>query len=543
MSTIRFLTITFGLSFLISCSNYKKKELKHPNILFAISDDQSFHTSFVGTKFVKTPAFDRIAKEGVFFTNCIAGSPGCAPSRSAIVTGRHHWQNEQSGQHWSSWMKKYVPFIDLLEKKGYSTGYTGKGVDPFMYAQDENDSLLRFNNAAGIAYNKINYVPGTPADERPANGISTVNYFENFKYFIENKKKDEPFFFWYGAREPHRPYEENSWKELDKNLENAEVPPMLPDNETIRADLLDYAVEIEWFDNHLGRMIEYLDQTGELENTIIIVTSDNGMPFLNAKATCYNFGIHVPLAVRYPKKIPGNRIIDDLVGFIDLAPTILDFTHTGIEGMLPITGKSLYKTLTSKKEGLIDKNRKYVYSGRERHSSARHNNLGYPQRAIRSSDFLLIWNAKPNRWPVGSPQKASPNSSDELYPMLGLDENGKYMQNSDASVFTDIAESPTKSFVIENWNNDEIKPFFKRAFLKRPEFEFFDIKVDPFCITNLIDYPEHNDIIQTMKNELFKELENTNDPRVVGPDKEIFDKYTRYSSINKFPEKVKILNY
>ncbi|WP_373518985.1 sulfatase-like hydrolase/transferase, partial [Pricia sp.] len=87
------------------------KEDRRPNILFAISDDQSFfHSSFAGSPFVNTPGFDRIAREGVYFTNCYAGSPGCAPSRSALITGRHHWQNEQSGQHASSWMKKYVPF-------------------------------------------------------------------------------------------------------------------------------------------------------------------------------------------------------------------------------------------------------------------------------------------------------------------------------------------------------------------------------------------------------------------------------------------------
>ena len=128
-------------------------EMQRPNILFAISDDQSFaHTSFTGCKFVNTPAFDRIASEGIYFNNCFAGSPGCAPSRSTIVTGRYHWQNEQSGQHASSWLKKYVPFIDLLEANGYRTGRTGKGVSPFQYARDENDSLWRKTDAGGIEH-------------------------------------------------------------------------------------------------------------------------------------------------------------------------------------------------------------------------------------------------------------------------------------------------------------------------------------------------------------------------------------------------------
>ncbi len=146
---------------------------KGPNILFAISDDQSFaHTSFMGCKFVNTPAFDRIASEGVYFKNCFAGSPGCAPSRSSIVTGRYHWQNEQSGQHASSWLKKYVPFIDLLEGNGYKTGRTGKGVSPFQYARDEKDSMWRKTDAGGIEHSSISYEKGTPGDERTAGGIN-----------------------------------------------------------------------------------------------------------------------------------------------------------------------------------------------------------------------------------------------------------------------------------------------------------------------------------------------------------------------------------
>jgi N-sulfoglucosamine sulfohydrolase len=181
------------LVFLLGCNTKSKK--KPPNILFAISDDQSFaHTSFEGCKFIETPAFDRVANEGIYFTNCYASSPGCAPSRSSIVTGRHHWQNEQSGQHWSSWLKKYVPFIDLLDNNGYVTGRTGKGVDPFQYARNEKDSLWRKTNAAGIIYSDIRYSKNIDGDERTAKGISTENYFENFKYFMENVRQEKPFF-------------------------------------------------------------------------------------------------------------------------------------------------------------------------------------------------------------------------------------------------------------------------------------------------------------------------------------------------------------
>ncbi len=537
---MKFITL-FLLGFLPTTLLFSCKEKNHeelvrelPNILFAISDDQSFaHTSFAGSKIVTTPAFDRVAREGIYFTNCIAGSPGCAPSRSSIVTGRHHWQNEQSGQHASSWMKKYIPFVDLLDNNGYATGMTGKGVAPFQYARDEKDSLWRTENAAGKTYNSIRYKEGTPEDERPAEFIGNVNYFENFRYFMENVRGDKPFFFWYGAQEPHRAYEQDSWKRTDKKLNDVEVPGFLPDNETVRGDLLDYAVEIDWFDLHLQRMLEYLEKTGELENTIVMVTSDNGLSFPRAKANCYEYGIHEPFAVRYPKAFPGGRIVDDLIGFADLAPTILEITGTSPEGMLPISGKSFLHVLKSKKNGVVDESKKYVFAGRERHSSSRYMNWGYPQRAIRSHDYLLIWNIKPERWPAGAPQRIKPGTKDELLPMYGIDEGG--VHHSDWA-FTDIDAAPSKSVIIENWQDDKMKIYFDWAHAKRAEFELFDIEKDPYNLTNLAGNSEFAAIEKELKEALMAELRKTEDPRVVGADKEVFDSYERYSPIREFPK-------
>lgn len=521
---------------IISCNQQKKEEQKRPNILFAIADDQTFlHTSFAGAKFLDTPAFDRVATEGVYFNNCMAGSPGCAPSRGTIVTGRYHWQNEQSGQHASSWMKKYVPFVDLLDANGYSTGLTGKGVDPFQYARDENDSLWRATNAAGIEHSTFRYENNTPEDERTAGGIGPVNYFENFKYFMENVKGDKPFFFWYGCNEPHRKYEQDSWKRNNKSLENVDVPGFFPDHEIVRGDMLDYAVEIEWFDLHLQRMLTYLEEIGELENTIVIVTADNGMPFPRAKANGYEYGIHVPFAVRFPKEFPGGRRVDDPVSFADIAPTILELTGTSTTGMMPISGKSILATLKSKEEGIVDPAKKYVYSGRERHSSSRYLNWGYPQRMIRSKDFLLTWNLKPERWPAGAPQAIKPGTTNELLPMFGIDEKGKHHSEW---AFTDIDAAPTKSFIIENMNDEEIRPFFDWAHAKRPEFEFFNVKDDPFCLNNLVGNPDYSETEKEMKDALLNELKKSEDPRIVGPDKEVFDSYIRYSPIREFPKPV-----
>jgi N-sulfoglucosamine sulfohydrolase len=516
-----------------ACQSEEKAEPRRPNILIAISDDQSFpHTSFAGCRFVNTPGFDRIATEGVYFTNCIAGSPGCAPSRSSLVTGRYHWQNEQSGQHASSWLNKYVPYIDLLEAAGYHSGFTGKGVGPFQYKRSEADSLWRKDNAAGKPFNRFQYTKGESSDERTAEGIVGNNYFANFVDFLRQRQTGQPFYFWYGSSEPHRDYEKDSWKRNGKNLDMVDVPGFYPDSEEIRGDMLDYAVEIEWFDLHLTRMLNYLDSLGELENTIVIVTSDNGMPFPRAKANCFDFGIHVPLAVRYPKVFAGNRIVNDPVSFVDIAPTLLELTGTLPDGMMPMSGRSFVNILKSKKSGIVDETRKYVFAGRERHSSSRWNNLGYPQRAIRSVNHLLIWNIKSERWPAGAPQRLKPGSDKELLPMFGIDEKG--IHHSEWA-FADVDAAPAKSFLIENHNNEAISRYFDLSFGKRPEFELYDIVSDPYCLDNLYGVRDYLQIAQEMISVLMNELEKSADPRVVGPDTEIFDTYIRYSPMREFP--------
>lgn len=103
------------------------------------------------------------------------------------------------------------------------------------------------------------------------------------------------------------------------------VPAFWPDNETIRTDLLDYGFEIEHFDRHLGRMLDSLEKRGLLENTLIIVTSDHGMPFPRGKGSAYEYSNHVPFVAMWKGGIAGSgRSVEDFVSFIDLAPTFIE---------------------------------------------------------------------------------------------------------------------------------------------------------------------------------------------------------------------------
>lgn len=149
-------------------------------------------------------------------------------------------------------------------------------------------------------------------------------------------------------------------------------------------------------------MLETLEAHGELDNTLIVVTSDNGMPFPRAKATAYNYGVHMPLAIRWGKGIkdPG-RVIDDFINHVDFAPTFLELA--GIEAPDQMTGRSLRNIFTSAKQGTVDPTRNMTVTGLERHVWAGPDGKTYPRRAIHTNDFVYIRNYEPDRWPMGGP--------------------------------------------------------------------------------------------------------------------------------------------
>jgi uncharacterized sulfatase len=483
-------------------------DTKRPNILLAISDDQSFaHTSVAGFKAVKTPAFDRVANEGVLFRNAFGASPGCSPCRASLLTGRHTWQIEQAGTHASSCPTNYVVFPDLLEQAGYWVGCTGKGWGPGNWKVSG-----RTRNPAGPDFSRRTTTP-------PFKGIARNDYAANFDDFLAQRPKGKPFYFWYGAQEPHRDYEKGSGLKLGKKLEDVVVPSFLPDTPEVRSDLLDYCVEIEWCDAHLARMLKSLESAGELDNTLVIVTSDNGMPFPRAKANCYEYGFHMPLAIRWGARAPAGRSVDDVVGFVDLTATILDVCGVQPSAINPISGRSLLNILTSPKQGLVDATRTSAWCARERHSSSRYNNWTYPQRALRTPQYLYIRNFKPDRWPAGDPRLLRNDGS--LGPMHGA--------------YEDVDVGPTKNLLAGGYDDPVLGKFLQLAVAKRPAEELFDIVKDPDCLHNLAADPAFAKVKNDLAVQLTDYLKQTGDPRVSG-NGDIWETYPRYSNIRKFPQ-------
>jgi len=459
------------------------EQTKRPNILIAISDDHSWkHTSAEGSPFVKTPNLDSVANAGYKFNNAYAASPGCSPSRAGLLTGQHHWMIGAAGTHGSSFSVQYETFVDLLENAGYKVGFTGKGWGP-------GDWLAggRSKNPAGVEYNDLKL------KVKPRKGISTTDYAGNFKQFMDERKTDEPFYFWYGAHEPHLKYAELGHSEDD--LATVEVPGFLPNTEASREMLLDYADEINHFDNHLGKIIATLEAAGELDNTLIIVTADNGMPMPRAKANGYDYGIHVPLAIRWGKGGDKSTVIKAPVGFVDLSATVME--AAGLDVPEPFVGESLMGLLSGDVEKL-DYDRA-VFSGRERHSSSRYQNMSYPQRMMRRGDFLIIWTAKPELDPAGQARNIVDG---ELSPPH--------------SAYFDIDDSMIKRELIAKRDDPYIGKFFHLAVDQRPEWQLFNVKEDPESLNDLANDPDHAEIFTRYKKQLTGTLTETGDPRVLG---------------------------
>ena len=455
-----------------------------PNILFAISDDQSFpHASAYGTDWVQTPAFDSVADQRILFTRAYVPNPKCAPSRSIILTGRNSWQLEEAANHWPRFPEKFKVFTEVLAEEGYLVGSTGKGWAPGI--AEKADGSPRY--LTGTPYNEITTKP-------PTSEINSKDYSANFEAFLESRaSEDQPFSFWYGGHEPHRRYVYSSGVQIGgKEITQIEdIPAFWPDSDSIRVDMLDYAMEIEYFDEHLGRMLAHLEEIGELDNTIVIVTSDNGMPFPRIKGQLYEQSAHLPLAVMWPNGIesPG-RVVDDFVSFADFAPTFIELAGLEWEetGMHPTVGKSLTDILFSDREGQVNEERDHVLLGKERHDVGRPYDWGYPVRGIVKGDFLYLRNFEEDRWPVGNPETG-------------------YL-NTDGS--------PTKTYILDRRINAGLYHFWQWNFGKRPFEELYNISKDPNCIHNLADDPAYGDQKKLLEEELYSKLKEQNDPRVIG---------------------------
>ncbi|MCP5527982.1 MAG: sulfatase-like hydrolase/transferase [Verrucomicrobiales bacterium] len=437
---------------------------RRPNILFAIADDWGWpHAGAYGDSVVRTPTFDRLSQNGVLFANAFVTSPSCTPSRGSILTGQWHWRLEENASLWSTLRPEYPTYPEMLEDAGYFIGHSRKAWGPGRI------------QAAGRKGD-----PSGPA-------------FPNFAAFLEKRGEDQPFCYWFGANDPHRPYEWQSGRKAGIDPARVQVPKFLPDAEVIRDDVADYYFEVERFDRELGEALALLEARGELDNTLVVVTGDNGMPFPRAKSNLYDAGTHVPLVFSWPAQVKGGRAVTDFVSLSDLAPTFL--RAAGLDVPEVMTGRNLLPILRRAGNGRMDPTRDHVLTGKERHVPAQEagNMSGYPCRAIRTQDFLYIRNFKPERWPAGV------RTNSERGPG-----------------FADCDGSPSKTHLLDHEADPVVKPFFDLAFARRPAEELFDLRTDPDQLVNVAGQPDYAEIQRDLAERLLSELQATGDPRAFG---------------------------
>jgi arylsulfatase A-like enzyme len=428
-----------------------------PNILFAIADDMSWaHTAVAGDPVVKTPAIDAVAREGVRFTNAYCCSPSCTPSRAAALTGQHIWRLKESGNLWSTLRKaEYPVYPDLLEAAGYQVGLMRKGWGPGDF------------RPGGFTRN-----PAGPN-------------FASFEEFLGRVPDAKPFCFWFGTSDPHRPYEKGSGIASCMNPKNVRVPDFLPDSPEVRSDICDYLFEIQRFDREVGQAMDLLRKAGRLDNTLLVITGDNGMPFPRGKTNLYDYGVRMPLYVQWPRRVKGGRVITDFINSVDYAPAFLE--AAGLKPGRQMTGRSFLSILTSGRSGRVDSGRDFTVFGRERHTARAASGLGYPMRAIRTDDYLYIRNYEPERLPEGNPP-----------------------------AFADIDDGPAKAYLLAHREEPAVKRLFDLSCGRRPPEELYDVREDPYQMRNVAGEQRYSPVKDKLRDRLRQRLVATADPRETG---------------------------
>ena len=369
---------------------------------------------------------------------------------------------------------------------------------------------------AGTRFGLFSFVATELAAERGVEGAKQVLYDEtrdNFQAFLDAREPGRPFCYWWGPTNTHRKWQRGSGTQLwglQPNDLKGRLPAFLPDVHDVREDVCDYLGECQAVDAGLGVLLAKLEEIGELDNTLLVVSGDHGIPgFPRGKCNLYNLGCEVALAARWPGRVPAGRTVHDLVNLMDLAPTFLDAAR--VERLPDMAARSLLPVLQSPASGQVDAARDHVVLGRERHvAQARAGNLPYPQRAIRTGRYLYIRNFEPDRWPMGDPRGLDdPTAVPPPYEELCEDTWVAY---------ADMDGSPSKAWMVHHRAEPEVQALFEMGFGKFPAEELYDLERDPHYLDNVAADPAYAAAREQLSSRLMAVLREQRDPRVTEPD-------------------------
>ena len=495
-------------------------EAKRPNILFLFADDWGRYASIYSevngkggiNDVVRTPNFDKFAKQGVLFRHAHVNAPSCTPCRSSLLSGQYFWRTGRGAiLQGAVWDESIPSYPLLLRDAGYHIGKTykvwGPGTPPDAPYGGQKYSFQK----AGGRFNQFSknvsqlIASGKAPDDSKEELYGEIR--SNFADFLVARETGKPFCYWFGPTNVHRPWIKGSGKKLwniDPDTLQGKMPPYLPDVPEVREDLADYFGEIAAWDAGIGVILAELDKTGERENTLIVISGDHGAPgFPHGKCNLYGFGTGVSLAISGPGVV-GGRVVDDFVNLPDLAPTFLE--AAGLASPEVMTGRSLWPVLKSNKSGLVDETRTWVVTGRERHvENARADYSPYPQRAIHTAENLLIVNFRPDRWPLGDPYRLDGDNQ------ATVDEITKTTRTT----YPDDDAGPTKGWLVGERNSQKWKSHYDWVYGKRPRYELYDLKKDPHETKNVADDPAYASVKADLEKRLMGVLSSTGDPRLI----------------------------
>ena len=485
------------------------------NILFCFADDWGRYAgAYAGldgrpspSEVVKTPNINRVAREGVLFRNAFVNAPSCTPCRSSLLTGRYFFRTGRGAiLQGAVWDGSVPSFPLMLRDAGMHIGKSFKVWSPGTPADAQfGGQQFAFQKAGGAENNFSENVSaavrgGTSVDEARDKLLAEVR--GNFDAFLAARKGTQPWMYWFGPTTTHRTWVKGSGRALwgiDPDGLRGKLPKFLPDVPEVREDFSDYLGEVQAFDTYVGALLRTLEEKGELEHTLVVVSGDHGAPgFPGGKCNLYDFGVGVGLVVRGPG-VGAGRVVDDFVQLMDLAPTFLEIA--GAKPLADIDGRSLVPLLKGDRSGQIEPDRAFVITGRERHvGSAREGNLPYPHRALRTRDFLYIRNFAPDRWPMGKPGSTDPAT----------------LTTETRAAFPDMDAGPTKAWLIANREATEWRWHYDYAFAKRPAEELYDLRKDPDQINNVAADSAYAPDKTRLATELMDRLTKAGDPRVTG---------------------------
>ncbi len=435
MKNNNLIILLFSLITLLSC---QAQSDERPNIIWLMAEDISLDLECYGMPTVKTPTFNKLAEEGMMFTNCFVTNPICSPSRSAMMTGTHQVKinahNHRSNRD-VALPKEIKPFTHLLRQAGYTTILGHHGVMKKGRKIDCNfktEPLGKWD------------------------GIENFGLFDKYDEFLP---QDQPFFNQIQLLATHRG---DWWTEVREksahpvNPDDVVLPPHYADHPAIRLDWAKYLDQIEYIDNEVKMILEELEQKGMADNTIIFFIGDNGRCNIYGKGYLHDAGLRIPLIMHYPKNIKGGQINKDITAATDITATILELA--GLEVPDYMTGQSFLDGKSDRQE---------CYGARDLWDE-----IEEKVRAISTDKYRYIRNHKPEI-PYDAHQAYLEFYRPAVHVMRQLKKEGKL-------------------------NKDQLT-FFANS---KPKEELYDLQNDPFELNNLAENPDYAEILQQMRQKM-----------------------------------------